>query len=162
MRKIFLLLTAIAVSQLSIAQLKSTPICNAFTVDILEGSVNKMYPESPWGEIMTKLPCYTDAIAEPSATGCAGVFFKDKGITFYTYRDYIEIDASFKGTISIPLLGADRNSLFKYLGLPQVKDNAWESYQMRHGILVVFFDATGKINKLILSSKSAATLRVCD
>lgn len=144
------------------AQLKSSNICPAFIVDIMDGSVNKLYPESPYDEIKTKLPCFNESIDEPSATGCAGVFYKDKGIHFYTYRDYIEINESFKGSLSIPLMGADRGSLFKWFGLPRAKDNAWEAYQVRHGILVVYFNDAGKINKLQISSRTAETLRLCE
>ncbi|MBC7535613.1 MAG: hypothetical protein H7258_07975 [Ferruginibacter sp.] len=162
MRTSFFMLACIAISQLAHAQLKTTSTCPPINVDFLDGSVNKMYPESPWGEIQMRLPCFTEAIAEPSASGCAGVFYKDKGINFYTYRDYIEINENFKGTMSLPLMGADHNSLSKWFGIPQTRDMAWESYQMRHGVLVTFFNSTGKIYKIILSNKSAATLRLCD
>ena len=162
MRTTVLILAFICVSQLSQAQLKASTTCPPFTVDLLEGSVNGLYPESALAEIMIKLPCFSEAIMEPSQTGCAGAFYRDKGIYFYTYRDYIEINNKFTGTMSFPLMGAERNSLFKWLGNPQTKDAAWDAYQMRHGILVVFFDGTGKINKLILTSKGVATLRVCD
>jgi hypothetical protein len=162
MRTRVLILACMVLSHIAKAQLKSTPICPPITVDFLDGSVNKMFPESPWGEIMQRLPCYSSAIEEPSATGCAGVFFKGVGITFYTYRDYIEITPEFKGTMTLPLMGADRNNLFKWLGIPQTRDMSWEAYQMRHGTLVVFYDNANKINKLILTSKSAATLRLCD
>ncbi|MEI2750531.1 MAG: hypothetical protein V9E88_17460 [Ferruginibacter sp.] len=87
-------------------------------------------------------------------------FLKIRASAFYTYRDYIEITEGFKGTLSLPLLGAERNSLYKWLGLPKMKDNAWEAYQVRHGILVVYFDNNGKINKLQISSKTAETLQV--
>ena len=162
MKTAFLLFATMLVTKISTAQLKSTPTCSPLAVDILDGNVNKLYPESPYGDIKNKLPCFTESIDEPSATGCAGVFFKDKGISFYTYRDYIEITEGFKGTLSLPLLGAERNSLYKWLGLPKMKDNAWEAYQVRHGILVVYFDNNGKINKLQISSKTAETLRLCE
>ncbi len=144
------------------AQLKTTPSCPTFMVDVLDGSVNKLYPESPYEDIKIKLPCYNELIEEPSTTGCAGVFFKDRGIYFYTYRDYIEIAENYKGALTIPIMGAERSSLFKWLGLPSMKDVAWEAYQMRHGILVVYFNSAGKVNKLQLSSKNAETLRLCE
>lgn len=162
MRKIFLILACIITSHLVNAQLKTTPVCLSFNVDVLNGSVNNLYPESPLGEVMNKLPCFTSAIEEPSATGCAGSFYKDKGINFYTYRDYIEITKDFKGTMSLPIMGADHNSLFKWFGLPKVKDPSWEAYQMRHGMMIVFFGADGKINRMLLTSKSPESLRMCD
>src|SRR4051812_10330796 len=116
MRTSLLICFSIIIST-SHAQLKTTPVCPPISIDILEGSVNKMYPESPIGEIQMRLPCYTETIAEPSATGCAGVFYRDKGIFFYTYRDYIEINENFKGVMSLPILGAERSSLSKWFGL---------------------------------------------
>ncbi|MEO7524574.1 MAG: hypothetical protein ABIT58_10795 [Ferruginibacter sp.] len=162
MRNIFLFLTLISFNQVANAQLKASNSCAPFTIDFIDGSVNGLYPESPLGEVQIKLPCFTELILEPSQTGCAGAFYRDKGIFFYTYRDYIEINNKFTGTMSFPLMGADRNSLFKWLGNAQTKDAAWDAYQMRHGILVVFFDGTGKINKIILSSKGVTSLRMCD
>lgn len=162
MKTTALVLAFIVASQLSSAQLKSTPYCSVFIVDVLDGSVNKLYPESPWEDIKNNLPCFSEAVAEPSTSGCAGIFFKDKGIYFYTYRDYIEISENFKGSFTIPLMGADRNSLFKWFGHAQMKDKDWSAYQMRHGLIVVYFDSTGKVNKIILSSKSTETLRVCE
>lgn len=162
MRTSSLLLMCIFISQLSNAQLKTSSNCPPISIDLLDGSVNKMRPESPWGEIYAKLPCFTEAIEEPSATGCAGVFLRDKGVNFYTYRDYIEVTSKFTGTMTPSIMGADHNSLFKILGLPQVKDLAWDAYQMRYGVLVVFFDKDGKINRLILSSKTVLSLRPCD
>jgi hypothetical protein len=162
MKKTFFVMACLATSHFAMAQLQTTPYCPAISVDVLDGSVNKLYPESPYQEIKNKLPCFSQAIDEPSTTGCAGVFFKDKGIDFYTYRDYIEITEAFKGKMSLPILGAQRNSLFKWLGLPKVKDNSWEAYQMQHGMIVVYFDAGGKVNKMLISSKSPETLRVCE
>jgi len=161
--KTFMLIVACTViSHLTQAQLKSTPFCPPFSVDILDGNVNKLYAESPWGDIKFRLPCFTEAIPEPSTNGCAGIFFKDRGVSFYTYRDYIEITDKFNGTMSLPIMGADHNSVFKWLGSPKMKDNSWDAYQMRYGVLVVYFDSTGKINKIQISSKSVETLRLCD
>lgn len=144
------------------AQLKSTPHCPPFNIDILEGSVSRMYPQSPFGEIVNRLPCYTDAVDELSSSGCGGVYFKDKGVYFHTYRDYIEIKENFNGTMSLPLMGANRNMLFKWLGLPASKDFKWESYKMRYGSLVLFFDNTGKVNSIVITSKNAESLRMCE
>jgi hypothetical protein len=154
----------LALNQVSWAQLKATPVCPAFTVDVLDGNVNKLYPESSTFDIKSRLPCFSDVIEENPvpASGCSGVFFKDKGINFYTYRDYIEITESFKGNLSVPLLGAERSQLFKWFGLPKQKDIGWEVYQVRHGTLIVYYDDSGKVNKLQISSKSAETLRLCE
>lgn len=162
MKTFILAVACIACTGISRAQLKSTPYCPPFNIDILDGNVNKLYAQSPYGDVKNRLPCFTDAIDELQGSGCGGVFFKDKGVYFYTYRNYIEIRDNYTGTMTFPLMGADRGSLFKWIGLPKVKDNAWEVYQMRYGILVVYFTDGGKINRLILSNKSAETLRLCE
>lgn len=144
------------------AQLRSTPYCPPFNVDVLDGTVARLFPQSPHGDIKNRLPCFTDEKDELSEWGCGGVFFKDRGVSFHTYRDYIEIRENFNGTMTIPLMKAERNSLFKWLGLPKVRDAGWESYQMRYGCLVLFFDQSNKVNRVIISSKSAETLRLCE
>ena len=144
------------------AQLRSTPFCPPFNTDILDGTVSRLFPQSPHGDIKNRLPCFTDATDELSEWGCGGVFFKDRGVYFYTYRDYIEIRENYQGTMTVPLMGAHRNSLFKLLGLPRVKDVSWEAYQMKYGSLVVFVNAEGKVNRIIISSKSPETLRLCE
>ncbi|MEO8768806.1 MAG: hypothetical protein ABI402_01935 [Ferruginibacter sp.] len=162
MRNLVLIVTCMVVSQLTEAQLKTSSICPPISVDLIAGSVNNMHPESPWAEIYKVFPCFTEAIEEPSATGCAGVFLRDKGINFYTYRDYIEITSNFGGKMTPAIMGTDRNSLFKSFGLPQTKDFVWDAYQTRYGTMVVFADKDGKINRIIISTKSTATMRLCD
>ena len=121
------------------AQLKTSTECPPIFIDLLDGTVNKLHPESPWGEIYTKFPCFSEAIEEPAATGCAGVFLKDKGLNFYTYRDYIEITDKYSGTMNPPIMGTDHNNLLRLFGLPQIKDLAWDAFQTRYGVMVAFF-----------------------
>lgn len=144
------------------AQLKSSRLCLPFHIDIVDGSVSKMYPQSPFGDIMKQLPCYTDAVEEMSSNGCGGVYFKDKGVFFHTYRQYIEIKENFNGTISIPLMGANRNHLTKWLGNPVTRDIMWEVYQMRYGSLVLFFNPDGNVNNIVITTKNAESLKMCE
>ncbi len=144
------------------AQLKATPACPPFAVDVLEGSISqKLTLRSTAGEVIKAFPCYTDSVSGTEGS-CAGVFYKDKGISFFTERSYIEITDKFKGTLTPALLGADRGSLFRQLGNPAIKDAGWDAFQTQYGILVVYYNASGKINKLQLSSKSAETLKLCE
>src|SRR5438034_2937141 len=122
MKQLLLLAFTVACVQTSIAQLKVTPKCDPFYVDILNGTVNKIKANYTPGEIKDKFPCFTSAVDESPTAKCGGgVFFQDKDLYFYTQRDYIEIGPNFKGKLSIPLLGANRNSLFKILGNPQLR-----------------------------------------
>jgi len=145
------------------SQLKTTPVCPTFVVDILDGKVNELFPGSTMGEIKAKFPCYSQIEEETPGSRCGGsIFYKDKDIYFYTGRDYIEIKEKFKGKLSLPLLGANRNSLFKWLGHPKIKDVNWDAFQMAYGTMVLYYNKAGKINKLQISTKSTETLNLCE
>ncbi len=111
MKNIILIAGCMAFSITMQAQLKTTANCPTFNVDILDGKVNELLVSSTVGQIKAKLPCFTSAENESDSAKCGGgVFFKDKDIYFYTNRDYIEIGPHFKGKLSIPLMGANRNA----------------------------------------------------
>jgi hypothetical protein len=146
------------------AQLKTTPKCPDVTVDILDGTVNTfLLPTSTVGQIKLNLPCYTSFEEEGDSAKCGGgVFYNDKDIYFYTARDYIEIGPKFKGKLSIPLLGAPRNGLFKWLGKPEIKDVHWDAFQTAYGILILYYNKAAKVDKIQFSTQSAATIKLCE
>ena len=144
------------------AQLKTTAACPTFSVDLLEGTINGLNAKSTIGEVKTTFPCFTKAVEETSGFECGGVFYKDRDISFFTERDYVEIGEKFKGKISQPFLGAARNSLFKWLGYPKVKDVNWDAFQTAYGILVLHYNKAGKINLIQFSKKSSETLSLCE
>jgi hypothetical protein len=162
MKFFFLIFSSMVIGQQGICQLKTTPLCPPITADLLTGYVNKLDPTSSWEEIKTSFPCYSEAVEKGTDTKCAGVFYKDKDIYFYTERNYIEIGEHFKGVLSLPLMGAARSSLFKSLGYPKIKDISWDAYQMQYGILIVYYDKQDKVNKLQMSNKSTETIRLCE
>ena len=163
MKKIFLILAGIFSMNAARPQLKTTPLCPTFVVDILDGQVNELYPNSTLGEIKSKLPCFSGTEEETPGTQCGGgVFYKDKDIYFYTGRDYVEIREKFKGRLTIPLMGAARSSLFKWLGHPKIKDVTWDAFQMAYGTLVLYYNKAGKINKIQFSTKPSEALSLCD
>ncbi|HET7117331.1 MAG TPA: hypothetical protein VFI29_12615 [Hanamia sp.] len=144
-------------------QLKTTVKCPDFNIDILDGKVNKdIFPYSTLDQIKLHLPCFTKFEKEGDSSKCGGVvFYKDKDVTFYTSRHYIEIGPHYKGTLSIPLMGAPRNSLFKWLGDPQVKDVHWDAFQTAYGILILYYNNASKVDKIQISSEKANTIRLC-
>src|SRR5258705_1509812 len=88
--------------------------CSLFVVDILDGKVNGAEPDFSQGEIKKMLPCFTSEEPENSTSKCGGLIsYKDRDVYFYTGRNYVEIREKFKGKLSVPLMGAARNSLFK-------------------------------------------------
>ena len=146
------------------AQLKTTPICPVISIDILDGIVNgAIVPTSTVGQIKLKFPCFTSFEEEGNSSKCGGgVFYKDKDIYFYTGRDYVEIGPAFKGKLSIPLIGASRNGLFKWLGQPQIKDVSWDAFKTAYGVLILYYNKAAKVNKIQFSTQMANTIQLCE
>ena len=144
-------------------QLKTTTACSPFVVDILEGKVTGIEPDFTQSQVKQVFPCFTSEEAESSSSKCGGLIaYKDKDIYFYTGRDYIEIGPNFKGKLSIPLMGASRNSLFKILGHPKIKDQKWDAFQTQYGTLILYYNSASRINRIQFSNKSTDTIKLCE
>ncbi|MEO7923026.1 MAG: hypothetical protein ABIR30_05060 [Chitinophagaceae bacterium] len=162
MKTLFLLLS-LGICFTASAQLKTTTVCNPFVVDILGGKVTGIEPDFTQAQVKQVFPCFTSEEAETSSSKCGGLIaYKDKDIYFYTGRDYIEIGQHFKGKMSLPLMGASRNSLFKWLGHPKIKDVKWDAFQTQYGTLVLYYNSASKINKIQFSTKSTETIQLCE
>lgn len=161
MKKISFVISCLCLASVSMAQLKASVTCPAFEVDILDGKVNGLKPNVVAGQIKNKFPCFSSATTDSSKCGEA-IFYKDKGISFYTKRDYVEINEGFKGKLSVPLIGAARNSLFKVLGNPKMKDATWEAYQTSYGTLVLHFNKANKVRLIQFSTNSTDLLTLCE
>jgi len=155
---LFLLSGMISVTH---AQLKVTAKCNTFIVDILDGKVNDVKPDFNNARIKTKLPCYTSEDAEGTSKCGGGVYYKDRDIYFYTARDYVQIGPNFKGKLSIPLLGASRNSLFKWLGNPKLKDETWDAFETQYGCLILYYTGN-KVRMIRFSTKTTDAINLCE
>ncbi len=156
-----LLLTTITMG--TKAQLVAKTKCDAFVVDIIDGKVNGLKPNARFTEIKEKFPCFTSEDAEGGTAKCgAGVFYKDRDLYFYTDRDYIEIKDKFQGKFTTPIMGAARNSLFKILGNPKIKDDSWDAYEMSYGTLVLHFNKAGKVIFLQMASRGTEQLSLCE
>lgn len=163
MKNLFLLTAFLITSSALSAQLKVTPQCPEMVVNIMEGNVNNLQPNYTAGLIEKALPCFTGKVSESDSSKCGeSLSYEDKGIYFYTGRDYIEINEKFKGKMSLPLLGAAREKLFGWLGYPKIKDINWDAFQTAYGILIVYYDKDKKINKIQMSTKSVDTIKLCD
>lgn len=164
MRNIVITLSSLLICGFVQAQLKTTPKCPAFDIDILDGLINgNVLPTSTVGFIKVNFPCFTSFEDEGTTAKCgAGVFYKDKDIYFYTSRDYVEMGPAFKGKLSIPLMGAPRNGLFKWLGTPQIKDVNWDAFQTSYGVLILYYNKQSKVDKIQFSTQSAGTIQLCE
>jgi hypothetical protein len=163
MMKIFLVFFVLGFFSISQGQLKAKASCPGFVVDILNGNVNAVKANYTPEEIKEKFPCFTSTEDVGTSSKCgAGVFYKDKDLYFYTQRSYVEIGEKFKGKLSIPLLGASRNGLFKWLGNPKIKDDTWDAFEMSYGTLVLHYNAASKVKYLQFSNKSTDVLSLCE
>jgi len=163
MKKIVLFFIFTALVTATKAQLKTTNICPVFTVDILDGKVNNMRPTYTVDQIKGHLPCFTSFEEESATAKCGGgVFYKDRDIYFYTARDYVEIGPKFKGKLSVPLMGASRTALFKWLGNAKIKDVTWDAFTTSYGILILYYSKANKVNKIQFSSQSVENIKLCE
>lgn len=163
MKKLILVITVSLIVNGLQAQLKTTKVCPAISVEILDGKVNGLVLGSNNAQIKATLPCFTSEVAESTSSKCGkNVFYKDKDIYFYTDRGYVEIGPNFKGKLSLPLMGASRNNLFKTLGHPKIKDVSWDAFSTQYGILILYYSKANKVNKIQFSNKSAETINLCE
>jgi hypothetical protein len=162
MQKIVIVIICFVVIQSAKAQLKTTPICPNFVVDVLEGAVNDLYIKAVQSDIKPKFPCFSEVVEETTGLECGRIVYKEKGITFFTERNYIEINDKFKGTLKPQLMGKNRNGLFTLLGHPKIKDINWDAFQTKYGTLILYYNKAGKINKLQMSTNTTETIKLCE
>ncbi len=160
MRNIFLTLTLFSLLALQVqGQLTAKPACGLFTVDILNGTINNLRPNLNEQEIREQLPCYSSDPKKDSTCGRT-LLFTDRDVKIFLQRKYVEIGPDFKGKLSIPLIGANRDVLFKWLGNPKIKDTDWDAFQMQYGTLVLHYDK-GKVKLIQFSTQGTEQLSLC-
>ena len=165
MKSLLLFVIVFLIGTSAFSQLKTSTqnLCPTFVVDLLDGKVNGVKPDVYQPELKRVLPCFTSAEPEDNTSKCGGlVAFKDRDVYFYTGRNYVEIREKFKGKLSIPLMGAARNSLFKYLGNVKIRDTNWDAYQTSYGLIIVYFNKANKINKIRFSTDGPDTIKLCE
>ena len=141
------------------AQLSAKASCDVFSIDILNGTLNNLKPNVNEQEIREKLPCYTSNPKSDSVCGRT-LFYKDRDVIIYLQRKYVEIGPAFKGKLSIPLMGASRDGLFKWLGNAKIKDTEWDAFQTQYGTLVLHYEK-GKVKLIQFSTQSTDQLSLC-
>jgi hypothetical protein len=166
MKRTLSVILAMSLLSGAMGQLKAKAKCPDFYIDILNGTVNGIKPSNTPNEIKDAFPCFTSAVDESNDAKCGGgVYFKDKDISFYTKRDYVEVGAKFVGRTSFPLLGTRRGSLFTRLGNPKIKDDLWDAYETQFGTLVLHYDvagAAGKVKFFQFSTLTTDQLNLCE
>jgi len=157
------------------AQLKVTDACPVFNVDVLDGHVNRIHSRSTISEVIKTFPCQTSVEERIDSIGrCTGVFYANKHISFYTGRNYIEISQGGRNYIEISqgytgkmepaIMGSARGSLFNTLGLAKIKDIQWDAFQTKYGTLILYYNKSGKVEKIQMSSRSRTTdaIKLCE
>ena len=62
----------------------------------------------------------------------------------------------------MPIMGASRNSFFKTLGNPKIKDDTWDAYQMQYGTLILYYNKANKVRLIQMSTQPTETLSLCE
>jgi hypothetical protein len=158
-KTIITLLAFVFLTKIAPAQLTAKPTCGLFTIDILNGTLNNMKPNVNEQEFREQLPCYTSSQQTDSTCGRT-IFYKDRDVIIYLQRKYIEVGPAFKGRLTIPLMGAPRDGLFKWLGNPKIKDTDWDAFQTQYGTLVLHYEK-GKVKLIQFSTQSTEQLSLC-
>jgi len=162
MKYTFSLIVLMIASFVATAQLKVKADCGLLTVDVYKGWINEAKPNIDPEQIKIKLPCFTSFEKEGNESTCGGgVYYDDKGLRFYTQRDYMVITDKFKGRFTAPVLGVKRGGMFKNFGNPKMKDANWEAYQMAYGIMIVYYNTGGVVNKVIISTSTTDNIDLC-
>jgi hypothetical protein len=166
MKRILFVILIMSLASAVTAQLKAKSKCPDFYIDILNGTVNGIKPNNTQNEIKDAFPCFTSSVDETSDAKCGGgIYFKDKDLSFFTKRSYVEVGAKFVGKTSFPLLGTKRGSLFTRLGNPKIKDDLWDAYETQYGTLVLHYDvagAAGKVKFFQFSTLGTDQLNLCE
>ena len=161
MKNTVLTFLSLAVFLSATAQLKTKPICSDFVVDVLDGKVNGVHPDFNAALIKTRLPCFTTE--EPASSKCGGaIYYKDKDVTFFTGKEYVEIGPKFKGKLSLPLMGGKRGSFFKMLGNPKLKDPGWDAFDTQYGCLILYYNSSSKVRMIRFSTKATDQINLCE
>ena len=59
-------------------------------------------------------------------------------------------------------MGANRNSFFKTLGNPKIKDESWDAFQMQYGTLVLHYNKANKVRLIQISTLATEALNLCE
>jgi len=163
MKRLLLFAVLTSLACISKAQLVTKTKCPDFYVDILDGKVSGLKANAQDYDIKKVFPCFSSSEPDHATTKCGGgVFYKDRDISFFTDRDYIQIGEKFKGKLSIPLMGAKRNSFFNTLGNPKMKDDNWDAWEMSYGILILYYNKLGKVNLIRISTQGMDNISLCE
>lgn len=165
-KRLILLFLCPCFAMVSNAQLKPHTKCPDLTVDVLNGTVNGLKPNTGAAEFKASVPCCTSSDFDASGAKCGGgIYYKDKDVSFYTQRKYFQIGPKFKGKISMQIFGKPRNSLFSVLGNPKMKDDLWDAYETQYGTLVLHYNVPGKagrVNLIQMSTLGTDELTLCE
>jgi hypothetical protein len=83
-----------------------------YYVDVMNGTIDGLKPTATHAEIVAKFPDYTSIDEkETDYNNGGGVFFLNKGMFFYTYRDIIDIREDFIGNVSHNLMSKGTNQI---------------------------------------------------
>lgn len=116
--------------------------CERFVLDTDGGTLNGVPPTASFEEVKARLSCSSGDTEEGSPFNRGGgVFYLDHDFFFYTYADFLEVRARFRGAVRPPLLARDRADVEDLLGPPasRIDDGAVLAWDRPYGCLVLLF-----------------------
>lgn len=102
-----------------------------YYVDIINGTIDGLKPTATNEEIVAKFPDYTSIDETESVyNDGGGVFYINKGMFFYTYKDIIDIREDFIGNVSLNLMSKGTNEIPTLLKKDPIKieGNSYTEY----------------------------------
>lgn len=101
--------------------------CDGLLLDLDAGKLGDMLPTASTSAILAGLPCTPDV--DSSIPGLGSVQVSERGVRFSPDRQLFEVDASFRGRLSlggteISLLGESHVVVLTYLGEPSQRDGS--------------------------------------
>ena len=142
-----------------------------YYVDVINGTIDGLKPTATNAEIVAKFPDYTSMDEkETDGNDGGGVFFLDKGMYFYTYRDTIDIRSEFIGNVSNKLMSKGTSEITAALNKTPIKteknwyweyirdDNSEETTKKTTNVVVQTFEMD--YGKLIIESTPSRVYRL--
>ena len=151
---------------------KTVPIarteCDSLFFDLDSGSINSVSPLLSQMEIREWFTCYTRVVPEGAYKDCGGgIFYEKHGFFYNTYQDYVEADSSFKGNLSISIMGKSKMEVENLIGLPlefsgkEVPSHV-SLYPRIYGCLGIKYNKNGKVSSVNAYTVECDRVLICD
>ncbi|MDO8332126.1 MAG: caspase family protein [Fluviicoccus sp.] len=118
--------------------------CSKLVLDLNRGRLNGLPPTLSQSQVKQALPCFTGDTPDGEVYNYGGgVFFLDHDFFMYTGKDFIEVRADFKGSITPALLGKSDDEVTAIYGQPSAVESGRLYFTTAYGCLRFTFGSQG-------------------